>query len=362
MADTMRDNVRVDLPGLLKERLPSGNYRYRVRVAGDKARRIRLYVEPDHKDFIDHYRAARSGVAMTPAVPKSTTAKRGSMAWLTYRYTEHLENQQAAGNISNLTLKKKKMYLKQLRDRTANYPIHMPTTEVEIIKSEMAATPDAANSMIETITAMYRFARKEGICDFNPTRGVDKYSRKKGGAVPWTVADLKQYRECHPPGTKAHLALTIFMFTACRISDAVLLGRGHEQDVDGLPSLVWQPAKKGSAEVCIPIAPPLYKATRAQKVIGKTYLVTEHGRPYGSPDSLGQVFRRWCREAGLENRSSHGIRKAAGDLLAMAGCTQYQIMSIHGHTEAKTSEVYTRGAERRRLAAAGMSKLGLMEW
>lgn len=152
------------------------------------------------------------------------------------------------------------------------------------------------------------------------------------------------------------------MFTACRIGDAVQLGRGHEHDRDGITTLRWQPAKKGSAPVEIPILPPLYKATRASKVQGATYLLNSKGKPFSSPDTLGQMFKRWCLAADLPKRSSHGIRKAAGHLLAQEGCTQYQIMCIHGHTQAQTSEVYTKGVERWRLAKEAMDSLANMEW
>jgi len=112
----------------------------------------------------------------------------------------------------------------------------------------------------------------------------------------------------------------------------------------------------------IPMIPPLYKATRAVNVIGSTYLLTKFGKPYKTSESLGQSFIKWCREAGLNNRSAHGIRKAAGHLLAVEGCTQYQIMAIHGHAQAQTSEIYTKGVERWGLATDAMKKLEGMEW
>lgn len=77
---------------------------------------------------------------------------------------------------------------------------------------------------------------------------------------------------------------------------------------------------------------------------------------------LGNMFRRWCIAAGLEGRSAHGVRKAAGHLLAQEGCSQYQIMTIHGHTQAQTSEIYTKGVERWKMAQAAMAALEGMEW
>jgi integrase len=160
----------------------------------------------------------------------------------------------------------------------------------------------------------------------------------------------------------AHLCLTLFMFTACRISDAIKLGRTHEFERAGIKGLGWQPTKKGSAFVEIPMLPPLFTATRVMTVQGPTYLLTEYGTPFKSPEGLRNRFRKWCDEAGLNHLSSHGIRKATGNLLAQEGASQYQIMSIHGHTQAKTSEVYTKGVERWRLAADAMSSLSSMDW
>ncbi len=48
-------------PGLVSERMASGELRYRVRVDGLKAKRITIPVGPDHEDFGHHYHAARAG-------------------------------------------------------------------------------------------------------------------------------------------------------------------------------------------------------------------------------------------------------------------------------------------------------------
>ena len=54
-------SMLVNLPGLLRERNRNGTPRWRVRVEGDKARRITLPVGPDDPDFRNHYEAARAG-------------------------------------------------------------------------------------------------------------------------------------------------------------------------------------------------------------------------------------------------------------------------------------------------------------
>lgn len=354
--------MKLDFPGLLREKLPSGNIRYRVRVEGNPRKRIRLHIRPDHKDFREHYLAARYGIETKPDVAPVDNTIRGSVAWLTYKHLADLERRVDAGLASPMTLKKRALLFKKLRDRCGEYALEMPTSEIVKMRDDMASTPAAADSMVEAIRTMYRWAIERGMCDVNPAVGVGKIDKGKGGAKPWTIADLKKYRDFHPPGTTPHLCLTLFMFTACRISDAVVLGRGNEFERNGIRGLGWQPRKKGSAFVEIPMAAALYKATRAATVQGPAYLLTEQGAPFSSPDALGQMFRRWCRAAGLDGRSSHGIRKAAGHLLAQEGCSQYQIMAIHGHTQAKTSEVYTKGVERWKMTVDAMGTFEAIDW
>lgn len=65
---------------------------------------------------------------------------------------------------------------------------------------------------------------------------------------------------------------------------------------------------------------------------------------------------------GLATRSPHGIRKAAGALLAQNHATQYEIMAIHSHSCPTTSAIYTKGAERSRLAASGTARLKGFAW
>ena len=108
--------------------------------------------------------------------------------------------------------------------------------------------------------------------------------------------------------------------------------------------------------------PQLYEATRNVRVVGKTYLLSAKGQPWASTDSFRNRFKDWCVEAGLPDLSPHGIRKAAGHLLAEAGATQHQIMVIHGHALASTSEIYTRGVARQKLAKDAMALLGGIAW
>jgi integrase len=364
--------MRLTYEGLLRERMASGNWRWRVRVEGNPARRISLTVAPDHPEFHEIYLAARAGIKQAPR-GVIVGPDRGTVAWLATAYLGHLHAQVAAGQASPYTLKQRAALMPLLLShksstgrsdgRTyASLPAEIPPHELVLFRDSLMATPGKAKNMFKTLKAMYSWAVERGHCATNPAASISVAYTSQGGATAWTLADLARYRERHPPGTMPHLALSLFMFTACRISDACWLGRDNEVTRGGTVWLSWQPRKKGSSPVDLPILPPLLRAIRAQKIVGRAYLLTDHGKPFASPEALRNRFKDWCRQAGLEDRSSHGIRKAAGHLLALHGATQYEITAVHGHANATTSEVYTRGYDRQVMAEKAMGRLDGMEW
>ena len=136
--------------------------------------------------------------------------------------------------------------------------------------------------------------------------------------------------------------------THSRIGDAPTLGPGNEADYEGVRFIQWQPQKKGSAFVSIPMEDILAEELSLHGVRG-TYLVTEYGRPFASSGSLDNRVRKWVIAAGLyklvtnENgeevkkatRSQHGLRKGVAELMAESGASEFEIMASFGWTEAK---------------------------
>lgn len=366
MAEQVTD-VRVDLPGLLVERHRNGSLRYRVRVEGDKARRLHIPVGPDHADFLHHYHAARAGQAWAPPQPRSAE---DSLDRLAADYLAFVERLVDAGQMSAATLRQKRSVLTRLCDHRADdgprygaFHRDAPPSAFVAIRDAWAATPGSADNLIRTVRAMYKWAGERDLVSHNPAAGIGAINlNRQGGAVPWTPADLRKFKDRWPAGTTAHLWLTIQAFTACRIGDAIWIGREQEVTHGGQAWLEWQPRKKGSAFVSIPILPQLWQATRAVKVVGPAYLLNDKGRPFASVEALRVRVQRWCEAAGLPGRSSHGIRKAMAQTMAESGASQHQIMAVMAHTQAKTSEVYTRGVQRRILAADGMLALADLKW
>lgn len=272
--------------------------------------------------------------------------------------------------MSAATLKQRRSVLTRLCDypdqdgtRYGDCDMDAPAAAFFQVRDAWADRPGAADNLIKSIRAVYAWAIERGEIGHNPAAGIPPINRNpKGGATPWSAADLRAFKKAHPEGTTAHLWLTLQAFTACRIGDAIWLGREQEVTYNDQLWLEWQPRKKGSARVSIPILPPLFKATRAAQAIGPAYILNDQGHPFASTEALRVRVQRWCSAAGLSGRSSHGVRKAVAELMAESGSSQHQIMAVMSHTEARTSEIYTKGVQRRVLAADGIRALASLEW
>lgn len=348
--------MKVEYPGLIRQELPSGTVIYRVRPKGQHGVRIQIFAAPDDDDFSRQYALARRGVKPDPLKKPSEQAMPETIGWLVHSYYEYLEERVKAGTTSAKTLKKKRNLLNRLL-ADPDKKMLIPQEKLIEMQDAMGATPAQADAFIEAVAVLYDWAIERKRVKVNPARGIRSIYRKGDGATPWKAADVKQFFSKHLPGTKPHASMSVLLWTGCRIEDLTMLGRKHECVIDGLDALRWVPMKKGSSEVCIPLLEPLRAATRALKVQGDTYILGRGGKPYASGDAMSAMFKRWCVDAELPHLSAHGVRKGLAEVLAELGCSQYEIMAILGHSEAKTSEVYTRRVERWNLAKTALTRV-----
>jgi integrase len=131
------------------------------------------------------------------------------------------------------------------------------------------------------------------------------------------------------------------------------LGRQHVRD----DIATIKTEKSGFAiEVTLPILPVLESTLKVGPCGDLTFIVGESGHPL-TKESFGNLFRDACREAGVPG-SAHGVRKIAATRGANAGATVAQLEAIFGWQGGSMASLYTRAADRRRLAIEAMHKLG----
>ncbi len=217
-------------------------------------------------------------------------------------------------------------------------------------KGRKMGGPHAAINLRDRLKPMFDYAVRLQLIAVNPVAQAQAPKAPKGGFHPWTEAEIAQYRAHHPIGSKARLALEIFLWTAQRRGDASTFGRKHLAD----GKIAYTQAKTGKT-LWLPAAPQLLEAIAATPVTGTgVFLVTDYGKPY-SRDGLGNKMRQWCDEAGLPHCTAHGLRKAAARRVAEAGGTNAQIKAVGGWSNDKEVTTYTASADQARLAESAMA-------
>jgi len=185
-----------------------------------------------------------------------------------------------------------------------------------------------------------------------PLGGVDDPPRPQSdGFAPWSEDDIAAYESRWPIGTRQRVWLDVLIYTGLRRGDAVRFGRQHVRNGVGTIK-----TEKTGTEVTLPILPVLDATLKAGPCGDLTFIAGENGRPL-TKESFGNLFRKACRDAGLHNRSAHGLRKSAATRAANAGATVAELEAIFGWQGGTMAALYTRAADRRRLAQGAMHKL-----
>jgi integrase len=347
MKIVLKDGAGLDLRYLVKDTDRHGNERVYVRRHG---RKVRIRDVANVEEFMAAYRAALERPATSSG--RTLVAAPGSLRWLVQSYygcPEFL-------GLHESTRAKRRAILDGICREYGTRPFaRMETRHVRLqIRDPKAATPEAANGRVKALRQVFKWAGEVGYAATNPARDVPMLPpNNPDGFHTWTVEEVRQYEVRHPTGTKARLALALFLFTGVRISDAVRLGPQMERD----GALCFTEEKNRANKPKhreVPILPVLRAELDASPSGHLAYLVTEWGRPYASPKAFGNRFKSWCVQAGLPHCTAHGLRKAGATFAAEQGATEHQLMAIYGWDSPKQAALYTKAANRKRLTADAM--------
>ncbi len=88
----------------------------------------------------------------------------------------------------------------------------------------------------------------------------------------------------------------------------------------------------------------------------EAWLASNLGKPYGNA-GFGNVFKDWCKEAGLPQCHCHGLRKIGAVRAAEAGASEHELMAMFGWEDADMARVYTRKAAQKKLAVSGAANV-----
>lgn len=343
-----------------------GNVRtYFRRAVGQK--KVRIHETPNTEEFDRRYRELLQQSDAGHFKPEPSTApKPGTFRWLGNKWIASQDFKQRDPRTQRVTqLILESMYLEPIAPRSTELfgdwlLAHFTAKAVRILRDRKADKPEGANNRVRRLRSMFNWAlrpeNEELGVTANPARDVPFLKPKRVGGFPcWEPEDIEKFEARHEIGSKARLALALLMFTGCRRSDVVQLGKQHMRR-GRLTFRQHKGRNRSPVTIDIPVLPALREVIDGTPTGDLAFLVTEYGQPF-TANGFGGWFRDRCNEAGLPGLSAHGLRKAAATRAAENGATAHQLMAIFGWLTIKQAELYTRKAQRKLLADAGMHTL-----
>lgn len=305
--------------------------------------RIRL---PDYgaPDFADAYAAALAGEV---AAPKKPSLKANSLAWLIARYRES----SAWTGLSMATRRARENIFRRIIENAGDAS-YGDVTRADIVAGRDARreTPFAANDFLKAMRGLFAWALDAQHVETNPCDGVKGLTQKSDGFHAWTEDEVAKFEARWPVGTRERLALAILLYSGLRRGDASQLGRQHVQS-----GVITIRTEKTGATVHIPVRTELAEIIAATPSNGLVFVSTASGKPM-TKESFGNWFNDACKAAGVPG-SAHGLRKLGATRLANAGASVHELQAVFGWESGRMAEVYTKEADRARLAKQAMEKL-----
>lgn len=337
--------------------------------------RIRIRPEPGTGEFYSTYGALLNG-----DVPKSEPASTRKLSspqtwrWLCERYFQSMQFRGLAAKGQRIRRRALEgTYSEPISPGStlmfADCPLHKFTSKAARVLrdlkvqwiidgegEEVRSNLEAANSRLKYIRGVLAFAKEEypDLVERNWALDVDYFKSASEGHHTWTVDEIAQFEARHAIGTKARLTMALALYTSQRRGDVNRLGRWMEKN--GVLEVIQEKNRRVKPVTAyVPIVPALRRIIDASPTGDLFYVVQENGQPYAK-ESLGNLFRQWCDEAGLPHCSLHGLRKACVVRLIMDGCTPHEIMAVTGHQTLKEIDRYARKFMRQQAAGQVLSR------
>lgn len=313
-------------------------------VRRGKGPRVRIRATYGTPEFMDEYQAAVTGNAAPTKPAKAGTT---TLAWLIGRYRDS----SAWARLSNATRRQRENILKHVIEQAGDVPF-AAISRAKIIegRERRKDTPAAANQFVKTMRALFDWALDAEHVTANPTRDVKFLAIKSEGHHTWTEAEIEKFEKAWPIGTRERLALDLLLYTGLRRGDVVRLGRQHVKD--GRFRIATE---KTGTIVDAPILPPLKASIEAGPTGDLSFIAGERGKPM-TKESFGNWFREVCEAVGVKG-TAHGLRKAGATRAAENGASIVELRAMFGWSSDQMPALYTKAADRARMAGTGMAKL-----
>lgn len=190
-------------------------------------------------------------------------------------------------------------------------------------------------------------AYRNGLLDFNDSAKVEGIRKQDPEKSYLTLDELRTLWKCDRVDGRLRDGFVFSCLTGLRFSDVVSVRFDSVEDVNGRKRLRFRQTKTRGQEY-------LYLSRQAVEIVDKQ-VDQGDGLIFGSLGNsctINRKLRRWTKAAGIEKHISfHTGRHTFAVLMLEQGVDIYTVSKLMGHTDVKTTQVYARIVDRRRLDA-----------
>jgi integrase len=301
------------------------------------------------------WKRASVGPALAEIRQASERIQKDTLKWLITRYKEGPSWVGLAQSTRNC----RDGFYRSACQTSGDFPfaeIDRGHIERGIMKRLDKGQPSAANNFLSAMSALFDWALKGDYVDKNPCDGIDRKSLRtdSDGHHTWTQSQLEKFRDHHPIGSKARLALELLYHTGLRRGDAMRLGPAH---IDG--DLIEFKTSKNGEIIYAEMVPELREAIEAAETGTETFLISDkYSKPFADPQTFGDWFARKIEDAELPAECvTHGVRKASATAAADDGADTLELMSKYGWRTMAMAKKYTEQRDRKKAALRASKRL-----
>jgi len=213
--------------------------------------------------------------------------------------------------------------------------------------------PATVNRELDTLKSILSKAVEWGKLLENPARGVRRLKVENRRTRILTEPEQRDLLEAAP--RKLRALITLALITGARVGELLALQWEHCQD--GYVTF-WE--TKNGRPRRIPISPAIAAVLSTLPRIHPHVFTNAHTEDRYTVNGVGHVFRRAVERAAIENPDDvtlHTLRHTALSRMIAAGCDDYTVMEIAGHSSTRMLARYTHPTEERKIGALSLSRV-----
>lgn len=279
------------------------------------------------------------------AALKAARTKRAQPAYTISKMADDYEASREFGDKAKNTRYVYRLTLDKIRLHLGDFPVNDLLREdlADVLEHKVKGA-GAHNLFIAVLGTLYRFGRRAGKTELEPTKNIVKLDTGEHMAWPEALVEMGLQSD----HDRTRLAIHLLYFTGQRIGDVMKM---RWSDIRGARIYVTQ--QKTGKSLKIPLMEELRTELERTPKRGITILTGPHGKPLGD-QTIRVDLKAFGKKHGYEV-VPHGLRKNAVISMLEAGCTVAETASITGQTF-DIVEQYARQVDQDRLGSSAIVK------